>query len=174
MLPHIDGQVLVDGQFTSAKVQRVVQAIKEYEQYIEVQWIPSTARDEEQPAFRLTYEPPGQEPFILFFVKSEEEFDERVLQRIIVNDQRHNPLKLSDLEAWEQAQKLVARQKWLDEMEAVSDIVYHALHTPLNTYKISPDLVIKDGIPHNAAHLDEHNRQKPGSPNFNFEEFLKK
>lgn len=174
MLPHIDGQVIVDGQFTSAKVQRVVQAIKEYEQFIEVAWIPPQARSEGQAAFRLTYEPPGEEPFILFFVNSEDEFDERVLQRIIVNDQRYSPLQLSEIEAWEQTQRLLARQTWLDELEAINDIAYHALHSPLNTYKVSPDLVIKEGIPHNAAHLGEDNKPKKGSPNFDFKGLLEK
>jgi len=166
MIP-LDGQIFVDGQFVSAKIERIVLAIKDYDPYIEVQWIPPESRlEEKSPAFRITLEEPGREPFILFFVNSEEDFDERVLQRIIVNDQRKFPLRLSDLEAWEETSRRIEHQRWLDELEAINDIAYHALKSPLNTYKVTPDLVIKEGIPHNAAHLDSHNRKKKGSPIF--------
>lgn len=170
MIPHIDGQVFVDGKFTSAKVQRVVQAIQEYEPEIIVDW-DTSAEKRGVPMFRVSHQPVGQEPFVLFYVKNEDEFDERVLYRIIANDQRRGKITFSQLEAWEETQKLMARQKWLDELEVINDIAYHVFKTPLNDYKVSNDLVIKEGIPHNAAYLDEKNAKKRGSPSFDLKEF---
>lgn len=166
MLPGLGGQVVVDGQFTSVKVQQVVLAIKEMYPDIEVGWIPPAAREKEDgPAYRISYEPPGAEPYILFYV-TENEMDERVLKRIIQNDLSKFPQGIGDLEAWELAQHAIKKQEWLDELEAANDIAFRAFRSHKNTYRVSPNLVIKEGIPHNAAHLDEQGRKKKGSPDF--------
>lgn len=168
-LPGRNGQVIVDGQFTSAKAQRVIAAIKEYDPHIEVGWIPPPARrvDEQgnkEPAFRISMEEPGKEPYVIFYVKDEDEFDIRVLFRIIQGDQRVNKVSISDIEAREQALKLIARQHWLEQLEAMNDIAFHAFKSPLHDYKINKDFRIKEGIPYNAAHLDDRNVPIIGAP----------
>ena len=142
----------IDGQFVSSEVHRVVQAIKDYEPAIDVQWLPVGAREPGQPAFKVTYAPVGEEPFILFYVKDESEFDMRVLQRIIANDQRRTgKVEYTEYEAWEMAQQAIAKQKAHEEMEAQADVIAHVLQSRKNTYKVNDDLIIKDGIPFNVA-----------------------
>lgn len=146
-----NSHVMIDGQFVSAKVERIVLAIKDYEPTLQVKWVPPSEREEGQSAFAIIHDAPGNAPYVMFYVKSEDEFDERVLQRIIYNDQRTTTHTYSELEAWERAQALVQKQEHLDQMEEAQDIAYHVFKSPLNTYKVNNDLVVKEGIPFNAA-----------------------
>jgi hypothetical protein len=150
-----DAHIVVGDYFVSEKVSRIVEAIRDYEPLIEVQWLPPTARqvgnERPLPAFKLVYHDPNTPPFILFHVNDEKDFDERVLRRIIANDQRNGKASLSEYEAWEEARRLVQKQVELDKIEAVADIAAHVLKSPLNTYRVNKDMVIKDGVPYNAA-----------------------
>jgi hypothetical protein len=157
-----DGMVIVDGQFTSAKVQRVVAAIKDYEPRLDVQWVPPTERKDNEAAFRIVYNQEGQPPYILFFVHKDEDFDERVLLRIIANDQRtaNGKPKFSELVAWEETQKLLAKQAYLDQMEEAEDMAKVFLRSKLHTFNFGNGVVLKDGIPGNAAMQDDMGRDK--------------
>lgn len=154
------GMLLIDGQFVNAQVERVVLAIKDYEPELDVEWLPPGKRRDENgdplPAFKIFHRPVGQPPLLLFTVKDESEFDLRVLWRIIRNDQRTQGKETyDDIRAMEEAQRLVAKQEQLDKMEEAADIVAHVLKSHLNKYVVSPDLVIKEGIPFNAANLKD-------------------
>ncbi len=152
MIPDIhNGHLMIDGQLVSAKAERVVLAIKDYCDEIEVKWIPTGQRKPNEPAYAIVHDAPGNAPYVMFYVQNDEDFDERVLHRIIANDQRNGKALLSELEAWETAQKLVHKQVELDRMEEANDIAAHILKTKLNTYKVNENLIIKDGIPFNAA-----------------------
>lgn len=146
-----DKAILVDGQFVSERVHQVIQSIQNYCSELEVQWIPPAARKADEAAFRILHFPPGGEPYVVMHVQSEEEFDARVLKRIIAGDQRNGELKYSEVEAAEKAAKMLAAQRMADQRDEAIDMMYHAFRTPLNTYRFSKDLVIKDGIPFNAA-----------------------
>jgi hypothetical protein len=152
-----DGHVLIDGEFVSAKVEQVVLAIKEYEPELEVKWLPERARFDENgdplPAFQIWHNEPGKRPLLLFNVMDEKDFDLRVLQRIIVNDQRNGKQQFSELVAFEEAAKLVAKQEYLDRMEEAEDMAKHILGSRLHSYRVNKDLIVKDGIPFNAARL---------------------
>lgn len=151
-----EGAVFIEGHLVSQKVSQVVQAIKEYEPEIDVDFIPVQARTNvADPAFRIVHRPVGQPEFILFFVKDESEFDERVLRRIIMNDQRNGEHTLSEFEAHEEAVKRIEHEKFLDKMEEMHDIASHVLNTHKNTYVVNKDLVIKEGIPFNAKNLKD-------------------
>lgn len=146
-----NAQVHVDGGFVSVRVQQVVEAIRDYSPELNVEWIPPTARKPGQAAFRIMHYPPGGEPYVIFHVKTEEEFDTRVLKKIIANDARvGGKPKYSDIEAAEKAAELVAKQRAHDELMEKIDVMYHVFKSPLNTYKVNKDLIIKDGIPFNA------------------------
>ena len=146
-----NAHVMVDGHLVSAKAQRVVHAIKDYCYEIEVKWIPPAQRKEGEAAFAIIHDAPGNAPYVMFYVVDDADFDERVLHRIIRNDQRNGKAVLGELEAWEEAQKRIKHQEYLDQMEEAADIAAHILRTPLNTYKVNDNLVIKDGIPFNSA-----------------------
>ncbi len=146
----MDKQIVVDGHFVSEKVSRIVAAIKEYCPELEVQYIPVGSRRQEQAAFRIIHNPVGQEPYTIFHVKDEGEFDARVLKKLIAGDQRGGELKYSDVEAADRAAALVAKQIWEDERDEAIDKMWHMFNTPLNTYKIDKDTIMKEGIPFNA------------------------
>lgn len=146
-----NSHIMVDGQFVSAKAERIVLAIKDYEPELEVKWIPPGRREEGDAAYAIVHNPPGGKPYIMFYVQTDDEFDERVLYRIIYNDQRKmGTQQYSEVEAWEETQKRLAKQEELDRLEEAADIAYHVFKSPLNTYRVNKDLVIKDGVPFNA------------------------
>ncbi len=146
--------IVVDGLFVNARVSRVVEAINDYYKgEVRVTYLPEGARSEGQAAFGIEHHPPGGRPYVISYVKDEADFDERVLQRLIFNDQRSSKVQLSELEAWDRAQAAVKRQEFLDAMEEAGDIAYHVLKSPKNQYKVSNDLIIHDNIPFNAARL---------------------
>lgn len=129
---------LVDGQFVSHKVQRVVEAIREYSDELEVKWLPPGAREDGAAAYKIIHNPPGGMSYTLFHVKDDADFDERVLAKIIANDQRTRPVQLSELEAWEEAQRRVKHQEFLDSLEEANDKMAFAMRTPLHTFTV-PD-----------------------------------
>lgn len=131
--------VFVDGRLVSAKVERIVQAIQDYEPELEVQWIPPEAREQGQAAFAIIHRPVGKPAYVCFYVKDEDEFDERVLAKIIYNDQRNGARQMSELEAAEKTWKLLEHQKWLDELEQANDVARFAFRTKLNKFTV-PDL----------------------------------
>jgi hypothetical protein len=98
----------------------------------------------------------------LFFVRNDEDFDERVLLRIIANDQRtaNGKPKYSELVAWETTQKLLAKQAYLDRMEEAADMTAVFLRSKLHTFNFGNGVVLKDGIPGNAAVQDDMGRDK--------------
>lgn len=146
-----DKQIVRDGQFVSERVAQVIEAIRDhFGTEIEVQWVPPSARTDNEAAFRVRHCPPGGEPYTIFHVKNENEFDTRVLMRLIHGDQRNGRVAYSDIEAAELAAKLVAKQRADDQMAETVDKMYSVLRSPLNTYRLDKDTVIKDGIPFNA------------------------
>ena len=156
----MDRMIVVGDHFVSEKIERIVLAIKDYEPCLEVKWLPPGERrvagqDELLPAFEIVYHAENGQDQTLFYIKDEGDFDERVLQRIIINDQRKSSTTWTELSAWEETQKRIAKQAYLDELEEAEDLAKHILATHLNTYKVTPGLVIKDGIPFNAAHLKD-------------------
>ena len=152
--------IVVGEHFVNAKVHRIVEAIKDYEPNLEVQWLPVGARTENNghvlPAFKIIYHDSrtGQSQ-VLFHVKDEDEFDERVLWKLIVNDQRNGKASLSEFEAWEAAQAHVEQVKFREWLEEQEDKVRHIIRTHKNTYVVDKNLTIKDGIPFNANKLKD-------------------
>lgn len=165
---------MVEGQFVSTKVSQVVEAIRDiYKDEIQVAWVPPAQRNPGEAAYAIIHTPNNLQEMILFYVQNDEDFDERVLMRILANDQdRNGQVKYSELEAFELTQRAVAKQKLIDEMEMQTDIAAHALASPLHTYKVNENLVIKEGIPHNAAHLDEHGKKREEAPDFHISEMM--
>lgn len=150
--PMLDSKyVIVDNNFVLRTAVQTVKAIKEYEPDIDVQYLPVGARKEGQAAYRVVHRPLGQMPYVMFTVRRDEDMTPDVLQKIMVNDQRNNELKMSDLEFHEAAVAAAERQAYLDRMEEANDIAYHVFKTKKNDYKVSKDLRIKDGIPFNVA-----------------------
>lgn len=145
-----DRAVVRGDSVVSQRVAQIIEAIREYSPELDVQWIPPSERAATDPAFRIVHNPAGGEPYVVFHIKDESEFDLSVLKRIIAGDNRNGTLTYGEVEAAEKAAKLMARQRYLDEQEEMLDKMFHVFKSPLNTYRIDKDLIIKDGIPFNA------------------------
>ena len=150
-----DKQIFIDGQFVSERISQVVQAIREYNIELDVEYVPLSERRPDQAAFRVMHRPDGGEPYVIFHVKDESEFDARVLKRIMVGDQSRGQVMYSELEAAEEAAKRVAHQRFMDEMEEANEIAHAVLNSNKSTYKVNDRLTIKDYLPGN------HAREKP-------------
>lgn len=133
-----------DGTFVSERVQYIVEAIKNYDPDITVEYIPPRARVEGVPAYRIIHNASGLEPYVMFHVKDETEFDERVLKKIIMNDQSKSKTPLSEYDAWEEAQRRIFQEVFKERIEEANDIAYHVLRSPLNTYRVDKNTVIRD------------------------------
>lgn len=136
---------LHNGHFVNARVQQICHAIQEYEPELDVMYLPE-ARREGKAAYRIVHRPANGEPYILFTVRRDEDFDERILQRIIANDQRHAELTWDEVEAKELAEALVKKQEWQDQMDEANDIAKHVLKSHLNKYVVDKkkNIVIED------------------------------
>lgn len=153
--------ILVGDHFVNGRVERIVQAIKDYDRDIHVDFLPVGAREVAEkggkivqlPAFKIVYRPMGQPEFVLFHVKDEESFDERVLMRIIHNDNRNGQQTWNEFQALEDAQRRVQQVAQQDQMEEMHEMARAIIRTPLNKYRVNKDLIIKDGIPFNAKGL---------------------
>ena len=134
-----------DGSFVSARIDRVIEAIKDYDPNIEVQWIPPRAREEGDNAFRLLYTEANGMQYVMFFVKTEDEFDERVLERIWAADQQKQGKQYySDVQLREMAQRNIKKRKWEDSIAEANDIAAHVFRSHKNTYKVNKELTIRD------------------------------
>lgn len=165
---------MIEGQFVSTKASQVVEAIRDhYGDEIQVAWVPPAERNEGEAAYAIIHTPNNLQEMILFYVQNDEDFDERVLMRILANDQdRNGQKKYSELEAFEKTQALIKKQIWLDELEMMQDITVSAIKSPLNDYRVNENLRFKDGIPHNAAYLGEDKRPIKDAPKFHIREMM--
>lgn len=145
----MDRTIFLDGQFVSERHSVLVEAIKDYDDRIEVRWIPPKEREDWQDAFQLMYNGP-KGPEHMFNVHTEEEFDVRVLQKIIANDQQKNPALMKDLNAYDEARSRVLRQAWMEKLEEAADKAAFILRTPLHKIDMGKDeqtgkrLIIRD------------------------------
>lgn len=144
---------MIDGMVVSDDVRRTILAIKEYEPELHVGWIPPEMRKEGDAAFAIIHSHPGNDPYIMFYVKDEDTMDGRQLQRIIAADQREGKKQWSEEEAAMEAQKRLDHQEFLDHVEEMNDIAKHVMKSPLNDYKVSKTMRFKHGVPGNAALL---------------------
>lgn len=148
-----NGHIMVDGELVSAEITRVIRAMQDYEPEVEVKWIPPRARTQGEAAFAVIHNPKDQPPYVIFYVDTEENFTDKQLYRLIYGDQRKGAKTWDEYTAWEESQKLLGKQDYLDALEEAHDIAKHVLQSRLNTYKVDDNLVIKDGIPFNAKDM---------------------
>lgn len=125
---------LESGQWISESVNRTIELIREYDPNLDVQWIPPNQRAEGEPAF-LIVEKVGGRFVPVFSVDSEEYMDERILERIILNDHTKRGDILSEMDARNQAKRAILLKEKKDEMEEAHDLAHHILKSPKTRYK---------------------------------------
>jgi hypothetical protein len=122
-----------DGRFISSKVSRVVELIREYDHRLDVVWIPHDRRNPDEPAFAITESLSDGRKVVAFYVQDESEFDERVLERIILGDNAHHDVQ-ARVEAQNQAARAMALAKRREEVAAFADFARSVITSRKHTY----------------------------------------
>ena len=123
-----------DGRFISAKVSRIVELVREYDHRLDVVWIPPDRRGADDPAFAVTERLQDGRTVVAFYVQSEQEFDERVLERIILGDNTKHDVQ-ARIEAQNLAARALAEARRRDEVAAFADFARSVIRSPKHTYK---------------------------------------
>ena len=121
----LDGiaEPLENGTWINSKVARVSEIIREQWPDLEIAWIPRERRDPGDAAFAILERLRDGRQVVAFYVQTEADFDERVLERIIRSDMvNRNPHAVNaQVEAQARAENLVRekelRERVLDNIE---------------------------------------------------------
>jgi hypothetical protein len=131
------------GEWVSEDYERLARIIKDYDDKLELRWIPPGNRTREDKA-----------PYVIVDTRSERavlwatELDTPTDILIRLRDSDNNNGDVVDrLEAYEWAVKVQDHKKWLDELEEAAEQANFLLNTPLHYVKV-------DGVKY-----DEHRRR---------------
>lgn len=124
-----------DGRFVSEKHERIAAIIKDYDENLQLVWIPPENRiqGETTPPFAILCTPRDKQPYIVFTIK-EDELDERVIARLMCGDNANN-----DPLAWAQAQEdafeAYRLKEAMDKAEERQALVASIVGSNKSTYK---------------------------------------
>lgn len=112
-----------DGRFVSEKQERIAAMIRDFDENLQLVWIPPEHRHENDtaPPFAIVCTPRDREPYIVFTIK-EDELDERVIARLINGDNTKND-PLAWAQAQEDADEAYRLKKAMDKAEERMDFV---------------------------------------------------
>lgn len=135
-----------DGSFISERVSRVAELVREYDHHIDVRWIRPQDRLPNDPAFAIVYHNDDGSEYVIFYVDTEAEFDGSVLRRLQGMDQARRGGKgiLNEIDATNEALKIITEARHKEQLEADTDLAYHILHSHKHNYK-------HDGIDYGKA-----------------------
>lgn len=135
-----------DGQWVSADFERLARMVKDYDESLELVWIPPAARtrDDKEP-FAIRDTRPQEGSGIIFFVK-ETDSPVDVIHRLFTGDNKHGNV-LDRLQAREDAQRVWDMKAHEDQMAEAAELAFFFKQSPLHTIK------------HNGKKFD-HNRRR--------------
>jgi len=122
-----------DGHFISAKVSRIVELIRQYDDRLDVAWVPPEYRQEGDAAFAITERIADGRTQVVMYVNSEEEMNESVLARIYESDVENNDV-LGKIEANNRAVRNAEALRRRDEMEEAHDLLHTVLKSPKHNF----------------------------------------
>lgn len=120
-----------DGVYISEEQRLIAQVIHDYDDTLDLVYIPPDKRVAENLAWAVICEPRNAPSYIFFYA---EKCDQRIIERIYCHDNARTNV-LTDLEKKEMAWKALREREWLERNEAAADIGAHAMGSPLNWYK---------------------------------------
>jgi|SRR6187455_1413143 len=123
-----------DGHFISAKVSRVIELIREYDNRLDVKWVPPDRRSPTDPAFAITERLADGREVVAFYVDSEESFDEDVLARIYEGDNSKHDIQ-TRVDAQNAAAKRLQEAKHREEREQYYSLLGSMIKSKKHTYK---------------------------------------
>lgn len=132
-VPHDDGHMI------SERTSRIIELIREYDDHLDVMWIPPEKRGINEPAFVVVERLADGSTHSVFYVQDEDAFDGSVLERIYNTDvlkQGGNPSAfLNNLDARNRAVKAIAEKVRQEALEEYIEEAYAVLKSPLHRYK---------------------------------------
>lgn len=135
-----------DGRFVSQKMQDLTEIIKDYDEWLELKWIPPENRREpgdELEAYAIFDTNPTTDNKPIMFFK-ETDTPEEILSRLLMGDtSKGDPLKKID--AHNDMRKLMQMKRFQIEMEEAEDQASFLIQSPLNylKWKTSDGQVVK-------------------------------
>lgn len=124
-----------DGRWISDRVSRIVEIINDYDPSIVVEWVPPDQRQLGDPAFRLMEVRDDNKRFVMFYVQTEAEFNESVLERIFQSDAAKNGFSLSTIDAKNDALKAIKLKAQMEELDEANDLAATILKSPLHKFR---------------------------------------
>lgn len=100
-----------NGNWVSEKHRHIAEALRDYDETLQLQWIPPDQRSAEDTAFRVVCFPLGRPPYL---VCTADELDERLLARVFEADQKNSPNRLSYIDNYNNALEII-RAKQAEE-----------------------------------------------------------
>jgi hypothetical protein len=122
----------VDGHFVSEKQVRINQILQDYDKNLQLQWIPSGERSDNDMAFRVVAFPDGRAPYL---VCVGQEADERLLAKVLEADQVNNPNKLSYIDNYNAALELVREKEKKEARQEDHDLAASILRSNKENYR---------------------------------------
>jgi hypothetical protein len=122
-----------DGRWVSEAHARIAEIIQDYDDTLELAWIPPDKRvDPRDPPFAVICRPRNNKPPYIVF--KSDTCDESLLARLFASDNKDGNV-LRNIEAQEAAREAVRLKKLMDEEEFRKDFVASIAKSHLNSYK---------------------------------------
>lgn len=122
-----------DGSFVSAKVSRVVEAIRDYDRNLDVRWMPPAQRGPGDNAFMIIHTDPNGREQVVMYVRTEEEMDERVPGRIYAADKQGADVT-NAIEAQNRAVRELKQRRFQESMAEANDLARAMLRSGKHEY----------------------------------------
>jgi hypothetical protein len=135
VLPLLDdGSIYIpteSGQWVSEKQKRVAEIIADYNQYLQLQWIPPGKRGPEDYSFRVVDTNPRFKPYVVCFAH---ECDERLLAQIFMADSSKQGNILNCLDGLNAANEIYEAKKIQEKMDAAKDFAEVVARNPKSSF----------------------------------------
>lgn len=135
--------VIAGDSWVSEKFERLASLIQDYDQNLELRWIPPAARTREDKEPFLIFDKVSDQPVL--YAKEQDE-PHQILARLWGIDNVKNNV-LDRIEIEQAAQKALDMKEWMDKQEEAASLAYFFKQSPLHT------------IRHNGKKFD-HNRRR--------------
>lgn len=135
MIVDVDLPVVHDnGMFISAKISRIVELIRDYDNNLDVKYVPPQMRQDGDAAFMITERLRDGREVVAFYVQSECDFDEDVLAKVYESDNAHHNVQ-SVMESKNKAATAVRHAREREEREAHYDVMLSMITSKKHTYR---------------------------------------
>lgn len=121
------------GTFISQEHRRIAEIINEYDETLQLIWIPVGKRTGETHPFAILHSPDNKAPYIVRKVK-ESEVNEQLIAWLWTNDTNRNDVHAM-LEAYDDARQAVEHKKAIEAAEEQAEVAGAILKSPLNVYR---------------------------------------